>query len=84
MPKLKQVAAECKRLGKPIYPYFVVGTEKNAKTRERIGWPASTTMENAERMVAELNGVVDGIIPTCLGDVASDMELLEKIQKYRT
>ncbi len=84
MPKLKQVAAECKRLGKPIYPYFVVGTEKNAKTRERIGWPASTTMDKAEKMVAELNGVVDGIIPTCLGDVASDMELLEKIQKYRT
>ncbi len=84
LPKLKQIAAECKRLGKPIYPYFVVGTDKNQKTLERIGWPASTNMENAERFVADLEGVVDGIIPTCLGDVKGDMELLEKIQKYRT
>jgi len=84
LPKLKQIAAECKRLGKPIYPYFVVGTARNQKTLGRIGWPASATMENAERFVAELEGVVDGIIPTCLGDAAGDMELLEKIQKYRT
>ncbi|MGM0366787.1 MAG: hypothetical protein ACQEP5_09705 [Actinomycetota bacterium] len=84
LPKLKKVAAECKRLGKPIYPYFVVGTAKNQKTLARIGWPASATMENAEKFVAGLEGVVDGIIPTCLGDAAGDMELLEKIQKYRT
>jgi hypothetical protein len=83
LPKLKQIAEECKHLGKPIYPYFVVGTPKNQKTLERIGWPASTTMENAEKFVADLEGVVDGIIPTCLGDVAGDMELLEKIQKFR-
>lgn len=84
VPKLKQIAAECKRLGKPIYPYFVVGTDKNQKTLERIGWPASTTMEHAEKFVADLEGVVDGIIPTCLGDAAGDMELLERIQKFRT
>ncbi len=84
LPKLKQIAAECKRLEKPIYPYFVVGTDKNQKTLERIGWPASATLENAEKFVADLEGIVDGIIPTCLGDVKGDMELLEKIQKYRT
>ena len=83
-PKLKQIAEECKRLGRPIYPYFVVGTPKNQKTLERIGWPASATMETAEQFVADLNGVVDGIIPTCLGDVAGDMELLEKIQHFRS
>lgn len=84
LPKLKQVAAECKRLGKPIYPYFVAETAKNQKTLERIGWPASATMDNAEKLVADLEDVVDGIIPTCLGDVKGDMQLLEKIQKYRT
>jgi len=83
LPKLKQVAAECKRLGKPIYPYFVVGTAKNQKTLERIGWPASATMETAEKFVAGLEGVVDGIIATCLSDVAGDRELLERIQKFR-
>jgi hypothetical protein len=83
LPKLKQIGEECKRLGKPIYPYFVVGTAKNQKTLERIGWPASATMENAERFVAGLEGVVEGIIPTCLGDSAGDMELLHKIQKFR-
>ena len=84
LPKLKQVAAECKKLGKPIYPYFVVGTEKNQKTLGRIGWPATTDMAHAEKFVAGLEGVVDGIIATCLGDVAGDMQLLEMIQKYRT
>jgi hypothetical protein len=83
LPKLKQIGAECKRLGKPIYPYFVVGTEKNQKTLGRIGWPATATMDKAEKFVADLEGVVDGIIATCLGDVAGDMELLEKIQKFR-
>jgi 5,10-methylenetetrahydrofolate reductase len=84
LPKLKQIAEECKRLGKPIYPYFVVGTPKNQKTLERIGWPASATMENAEAFVGDLEGVVDGIIPTCLGDVAGDIELLERVQRFRS
>ena len=84
LPKLKQVAEECRRLGKPIYPYFIVGTPKNQKTLERIGWPPSATMENAETFIAALESVVDGVIPTCLGDVAADMELLEKIQRFRS
>lgn len=84
LPKLKQVAVECKRLAKPIYPYFVVATDKNKKTLERIGWPPSATMESAKEFVANLEGVVDGIIPTCLGDAAGDRELLEKIQSFRT
>jgi hypothetical protein len=83
LPKLKELAAECNRLGKPIYPYFVVATAKNKKSMERIGWPASATMEGAVEFVAKLEGVVDGIIPTCLGDAAGDRELLEKIQKFR-
>jgi hypothetical protein len=41
-------------------------------------------METAEKFVADLEGVVTGIIPTCLGDVAGDMELLEKVQKFRS
>jgi hypothetical protein len=84
LPKLKQIGEESKRLGKPIYPYFVVGTQRNQKTLERIGWPATTTMDKADAFVADLEGVVDGIIPTCLGDAAGDMELLEKIQKFRS
>lgn len=77
-------AEECRRLDKPIYPYFVVGTPKHQKILERIGWPASATMETAETFVADLEGVVTGVIATCLGDVAGDMELLEKIQKFRS
>jgi hypothetical protein len=84
LPKLKELAAVCKQLGKPIYPYFVVETAKNKKSLERIGWPATATMERAEQFVENLEGVVDGIIPTCLGDAAADRELLEKIQKFRT
>jgi hypothetical protein len=83
VPKLKEIATECKRLGKPIYPYLVVGTPKNKKILDRIGWPASATMETAEKMVADLEGSVTGVIATCLGFVASDMELLGKLQKFR-
>lgn len=84
LPKLKQIAEECKRLGKPIYPYFVVGTHKNQKVLEMIGWPATTDMEGAEEFVAGLEGVVDGVIATCLGDAAGDLELLERLQKFRS
>ena len=84
LPKLKQIAKECKRLGKPIYPYFVVGTPKNQKVLNMIGWPATTTMENAEKFAADLEGVVDGIIATCLGDAAGDIELLQRLQKFRS
>jgi hypothetical protein len=83
LPKLEQIAMECKRLGKPIYPYFVVETPKNKRVLERIGWPSTTTLDHAEEFVANLEGIVDGIIPTCLGDMAGDRELLEKIQKFR-
>jgi hypothetical protein len=83
LPKLKEIAGECKRLGKPIYPYFVVETGKNKKSLERIGWAPSATMDGAEDFIEELNGVVDGVIPTCLGDAAGDRELLEKFQKFR-
>jgi hypothetical protein len=84
VPKLKEIAAECNRLGKPIYPYLVVGTPKNEKILKRIGWPASATMETVEKMVADLEGSVPGVIATCLGFVSSDIELLGKLQKFRS
>ena len=40
-------------------------------------------METVEEMVAELEGSVTGVIATCLGFVASDIELLGKLQKFR-
>jgi len=84
LPKLKEIAAECRRLGKPIYPYFCVGTEKNKRVLDMIGWPATTDMEGAEDFVARLEGVVDGVIATCLGDAAGDLELLQRLQKFRS
>jgi len=83
LPKLKEIAAVCKEQGKPIYPYFVVGTAKNQRVLDMIGWPATTDMEGAGDFAAELEGVVDGVIATCLGDAAGDMELLNKLQKFR-
>ena len=83
VPKLKAIGAECKRLGKPLYPYLVVGTPKNQKILDRIGWPASATMDTVEDMVAEIKDSVTGVIATCLGFTSSDIELLEKLQKHR-
>lgn len=82
-PILEQLARECKRLNKPIYSYFLVGTPKNAEIMKIIGWPATTTMEHVEETAAKLEGVVDGIIATCAGDYEGDKELLVKLQKFR-
>ena len=67
-PILEQIAAECRRLNKPIYSYFQVGTPRNAEIVKMIGWPVTTTMEHVEDYVEKLEGVVDGIIATCAGD----------------
>jgi 5,10-methylenetetrahydrofolate reductase len=82
-PALEQIAKECKRLNKPIYTYFLVGTPKNAEIVKMIGWPITTTMDHAEEFAAKLEGIVDGIIPTCAGDYEGDKELLQKLQKFR-
>ena len=83
LPTLEQIAKECKRLGKPIYSYFVVETPKNAEIIKMIGWPVTATMEHVEEFAAKLEGIVDGIIATCVGDYEGDKELLEKLQKFR-
>jgi 5,10-methylenetetrahydrofolate reductase len=82
-PMLEQVAAECKRLNKPIYAYFLVGTPKNKDIVKLIGWPVITTMDHVEEYAAKLDGIVDGIIATCAGDYEGDKELLMKLQKFR-
>jgi len=83
-PTLEQVAKECKRLNKPIYAYFLVGTPKNVETVKMIGWPVAATMDTVEEKAAKLNGIVDGIIATCAGDAEGDKEMLRKLQKFRS
>jgi len=82
-PILEQVAKECKKMNKPIYAYFLVGTSKNVETVKMIGWPVTTTMEKVEETAAKLEGLVDGIIATCAGDAEGDKEMLQKLQKFR-
>ncbi|TET28072.1 MAG: hypothetical protein E3J73_01385 [Candidatus Bathyarchaeum sp.] len=84
LPVLEQVAKECKRLNKPIYSYFLVGTPKNADIIKMIGWPTTTTIDHVEDFAAKLEGIVDGIIVTCAGDPEGDKELLRKLQKFRS
>jgi 5,10-methylenetetrahydrofolate reductase len=82
-PVLEQVAIECKRLNKPIYTYFLVGTPKNIEIIKLIGWPVTTTMDKVEEKAEKLEGLVDGIIATCAGDYEGDIELLKRLQKFR-
>lgn len=82
-PILEQIAKECKRLNKPIYSYFLVKTPRNEEIIKMIGWPVTTTMDQVEEYVTKLEGIVDGIIPTCAGDHEGDKELLRKLQKFR-
>jgi hypothetical protein len=83
-PILQQVAAECKKMNKPIYAYFLVGTSKNTEIVKRIGWPTAATMDTVEEKAARLVGLVDGIIATCAGDAEGDKEMLQKLQKFRS
>jgi len=83
LPTLEEIAKECKRLGKPIYSYFLVETPKNVDIIKMIGWPVTTTMDRVEEFAAKLEDLVDGIIVTCAGDYEGDIELLEKLQKFR-
>jgi hypothetical protein len=82
-PALEQVAKECKRLNKPIYTYFLVGTPKNAEMVKLIGWPVTTTMDKVEETASKLEGLVDGVIATCAGDYDGDKELLTRLQTFR-
>jgi hypothetical protein len=81
---LKAVSAECKKLNKPLFAYFLVGTAKNVKTVEMIGWPTAATMETVEEKALQLVGLVDGIIATCAGDAEGDKLMLQKLQKFRS
>ncbi|MEM2355108.1 MAG: hypothetical protein QXO00_02180 [Candidatus Bathyarchaeia archaeon] len=83
-PMLEQVAKECKRLNKPIYTYFLIGTPKNAEMVKMIGWPTTTTIDRVEEIASKLDGLVDGVIATCAGDYEGDKELLAKLQKFRS
>jgi len=80
---LKAVSAECKKLNKPLFAYFLVGTAKNTETVKLIGWPTAATMETVEEKASKLVGLVDGIIATCAGDAEGDKEMLQKLQKFR-
>ena len=81
---LKAVSAECKKLNKPLFVYFLVGTEKNTETVKNIGWPVTATLETVEETAAKCVDLVDGIIATCAGDVEGDKMMLQKLQKFRT
>jgi hypothetical protein len=80
---LKAVSAECKKLNKPLFAYFLVGTAKNVETVKMIGWPTAATMETVEEKASQLVGLVDGIIATCAGDAEGDKLMLQKLQKFR-
>jgi hypothetical protein len=82
-PALQAVSAECKKLNKPLFAYFLVGTEKNVETVKMIGWPVAATMETVEAKASKLVGLVDGIIATCAGDAEGDKLMLQKLQKFR-
>jgi hypothetical protein len=84
MPILEEVAKECRKLKKPIYAYFLVGTPKNAEILKAIGWPTTAKMEEVEKVAPNFEGIVDGIIATCAGDAQGDLELLKKLQKFRS
>ena len=83
LPVLERIAEECKRLNKPIYSYFLVGTPKNVEIVKMIGWPITTTMEHVEEYAEKLEGIIDGVIATCAGDHEGDKTLLKKLQKFR-
>ncbi|MDR0373047.1 MAG: hypothetical protein LBI79_05770 [Nitrososphaerota archaeon] len=82
--QLKAVSEECKKLNKPLFAYFLVGTSRNVETLKLIGWPTAATMETVEEKAAKCVGLVDGLIATCAGDAEGDKLMLQKLQKFRS
>ncbi len=83
LPTLERISEECRRLKKPIYTYFLVGTPRNVEVIKMIRWPVTTTMDRVEEYVERLEGVVDGLIAACAGDHEGDKMLLKKLRRFR-
>jgi 5,10-methylenetetrahydrofolate reductase len=83
LPVLEEVSKEMKKLGKPLYAYFLIQTPRNAEILKKIGWQPTTTIDKAVEFAEKLEGLVDGIIATCAGDYQGDLELLKALQKIR-
>uniref|UniRef100_A0A7C2ZCE4 Methylenetetrahydrofolate reductase (NAD(P)H) n=1 Tax=Ignisphaera aggregans TaxID=334771 RepID=A0A7C2ZCE4_9CREN len=83
LPLLEQVSAELRKLGIPIYTYFLIKTPRNAEILARIGWSPTTSIENSVAFAEKLEGLVDGLIATCAGDYEGDKELLKMLSKFR-
>ncbi|MEM2282054.1 MAG: hypothetical protein QXH26_00695 [Candidatus Hadarchaeales archaeon] len=82
MYKLEEVSRACRKAGKPLYTYLMVATPKNRGLIGKIGWP-SLSMERVEDFCEGLTGMVNGLIPTCVGDREGERELLRRLQKFR-
>src|SRR4030042_6688055 len=54
---LKAVSAECKKLNKPLFAYFLVGTAKNIETVKMIGWPTAAPMATVEEKASNIVGL---------------------------
>jgi len=83
LPVLEEVSVEMRKLGKPIYTYFLIQTPRNVEILKKIGWQPTTTIDKAVEFAERLEGLVDGIIATCAGDYQGDLELLKALQKLR-
>ncbi|MEM0002134.1 MAG: hypothetical protein QXS24_03485 [Desulfurococcaceae archaeon] len=83
-PILQKVSEELRKLKIPLYSYFLAETPRNKDILARIGWSPTTTIDNALEYAKNLEGLVDGIIATCAGDIEGDKKLLEKLQDIRS
>lgn len=80
---LEQLSNEIKKLGIPLYTYFLIKTPRNAEILARIGWNPTTSIENGLSFAEKIEGLVEGLIATCAGDYQGDLELLKQLNKLR-
>jgi|UniRef100_A0A7J2U4D3 5,10-methylenetetrahydrofolate reductase len=83
LPVLEEVSKEIKKVGKPLYTYFLIETPRNKEILKKIGWSPTTTIDKAVEFAEKLENLVDGIIATCAGDYQGDLELLKALQRIR-
>ena len=67
LDKFAKVSEKAKSLGRKLYPYVIVATERNIDLLSKIGQPY-VTLDRLELFLTKIKHLVNGIIVSCPKD----------------
>lgn len=80
--KLTRVSRAARRLGKKLYAYVIIGSNRNIDTlRSMLGGQPVYRIEEVEHVVERLSPLVDGIILSSPGDMEAIVEAAQRLSR---